>query len=181
MSTNLELAAHILAECRRRQPDFFRPDPDLVQAWAMEIGRFASWPVEVWPEAVSAFYREAKAVERPGVGDIIRMGRVVLQRWEVDPVRREDLRRWREGLCEERDRQIRAGTFGALRGYQRRELVAPTGATGRVIPEAYGESLGVGCPVCGAPAGEGCKRGGEVKKVPHVVRMRVANGGVSAA
>jgi len=44
--------------------------------------------------------------------------KMVLSRWESDPVKRQQLNERRERLRDERDRQLAAGTFGEVRGHK---------------------------------------------------------------
>ncbi|MEJ4100899.1 hypothetical protein V5S96_11105 [Corynebacterium mastitidis] len=125
-----QVAADVLAMCRKVQPDFWNPDnhEKMATAWGYVLATRPYAPA-VYHEAVGVYYAENPGDRRPGPGDIIAAAKVVRDRWEADPARREALAAHREQLREERDRQLAEGTFGQFRGYrslaQRRAETTP--------------------------------------------------------
>lgn len=141
------VAENVLAMCRKIQPDFWNPDnnPDMASAWGYV---FATKPFapSCYYEAVGVFYAENHTGDRPTPGQIVHFAKVVRDRWEADPLKRSEMNAHREFLQRERDRQIEAGTFGALRNHQpKREVEAPKVEPSRV--RSLLESLGFRRPV----------------------------------
>ena len=51
-------------------------------------------------------------------GEMHKAAKAVLIKWENDPVRKREIEAHRQAAQDERDRQLREGTFGTQRGYQ---------------------------------------------------------------
>ena len=75
-------------------------------------------PRDVWLDAVRLWAVELAGEKMVTPRELKQAAKTVLSRWESDPVKRQQLNERRERLRDERDRQIKAGTFGALRGYK---------------------------------------------------------------
>ena len=119
------IATRVLGVGKRLAPDRFPNyllsdgtiNTELVNEWGQELGT-KNWPPELWDEAVRVWVREIDHGKMVTSGELMRAGKTVLSRWESDPVKGAQIRAHREHLRDERDRQIKAGTFGALRGYK---------------------------------------------------------------
>lgn len=124
------IATRVLGVGKRLAPDRFPNyllsdgtiNSELVNEWAEELGT-KNWPPELWDEAVRVWVREIDHGKMVTSGEIMRAGKTVLSRWESDPVKGAQIRAHREYLRDERDRQIKAGTFGEIRGYK---AIAPS-------------------------------------------------------
>lgn len=119
------IATRVLGVGKRLAPDRFPNyllsdgtiNTELVNEWGQELGT-KNWPPELWDEAVRVWVREIDHGKMVTSGELMKAGKTVLSRWESDPVKGAQIRAHRERLQDERDRQIKAGTFGALRGYK---------------------------------------------------------------
>lgn len=112
------VAKNVLAMCKKTQPDFWAPSEDLVNSWGYAFARRPYAP-SAYYEAVGSYYssEDSTGGQRPGSGDIIKHARMIVSAWESHPVKRAELNTHREALRDERDRQLKDGTFSALRGY----------------------------------------------------------------
>ncbi|WP_075734908.1 hypothetical protein [Corynebacterium phocae] len=131
------LAAAVLEAGKRLAPDRFpQPSQETIDIWAEVLGSI-SVPPEVWPEAVKVWASDLAGPRMVTPREIKQATKVVLDRWETNPRYRPRLRAWREQRREERDRQLKAGTFAQVRGYTptQSELPRPT------LPEGFGEQL----------------------------------------
>ena len=114
----IELASRVLEYGKAIAPDRFPAVSEgVVLAWADVLGGMAV-PVEVWPEAVRLWASENVSERMVTPADLRRAAGTVLERWESDPAKRVVLRRLREERREQRDRELAAGTFGEVRGYE---------------------------------------------------------------
>lgn len=128
------LAAAILNKGKTLAPDRFpQAGPDVAQAWADALGvTFDALPfTELWEEAVLLWSTELAGDRMVTPRDLRHAALVVRDRWDSHPARRDLLRARREAAVEERDQQLAAGTFAAIRGYgppsalpERRDLSA---------------------------------------------------------
>ena len=120
-----DVATHVLAMCRKIQPDFWNPEnnPDMASAWGYVFATKPFAPA-CYYEAVGVFYAENSSGDRPSPGQIVHFAQVVRDRWESDPVKRVELNAHRAALQLERDRQLELGRFGEVRGHRPREVVA---------------------------------------------------------
>ena len=120
-----ELAANVLQYGKRLAPDRFPPPSvEAVDAWA-SILEGMPFPTEVWPEAVKLWATELVGDRMVTPREMKRAAKLVVERWEHDPVRKRELAAHRERLRMERDRQLAEGTFGRARGYRPLEVEAP--------------------------------------------------------
>lgn len=117
-SEKIDLARRVLEYGKAIAPDRFPSvSESVLLAWADVLGNIAV-PVEVWPEAVRLWASESVTDRMVTPADLRRATRTVLERWESDPAKRGVLRAMREERRERRDRELAAGTFGAVRGYE---------------------------------------------------------------
>ena len=114
----------ILRTAKRLLPDRFpkveKGDPEsaeTVKEWARVLVSLKSFPGEVWPEAVRLLSVERVGEKMCTPRDLRDAAKVVLERWEAIPHRREQLRLAREARRAEMDRQISDGSFAELRGF----------------------------------------------------------------
>lgn len=112
------VAKNVLAMCKKSQPDFWTPSEDLVKSWGYAFACKPFAPAAYY-EAVGSFYssEDSTGGQRPGSGDIVKHARMIVSAWEAHPAKRAELNAHREALRDERDRQLKDGTFSALRGY----------------------------------------------------------------
>lgn len=114
----LRLAGNVLTYGKAVAPDRFpAPSKDVLAVWADTLGAMYV-PVGVWPEAVRLWASENVSERMVTPADLRRAAGTVLERWESDPAKRVVLRRLREERREQRDRELAAGTFGEVRGYE---------------------------------------------------------------
>lgn len=113
-----ELAANILAMCKKIDPAFWRLTDeqrrDMAQGWGYIFARHP-YPAEIYFDAVAIFY-ETTSDRRPGPADILDACKVAIKRWETHPTKRKVLRRWREERRERLDREIADGTMARRLG-----------------------------------------------------------------
>ena len=95
-----------------------------MDAWASVLEGMP-FPTEVWPEAVKLWATELVGDRMVTPREMKRAAKLVVERWEHDPVRKRELAAHRERLRMERDRQLAEGTFGRARGYRPLEVEAP--------------------------------------------------------
>lgn len=113
----IDLASRILTSGKALVPDRFpTPNRDTLEAWADVIGTIHV-PPEVWPEAVKVWATEMVGDRMCTPREMVQAARTVLSRWESHPQRGQQLRAHRQQLQDERDRQLKNGTFAELRGY----------------------------------------------------------------
>lgn len=131
------IAAEVLAMCKIAQPSFYIPNPVVdektgkkrttAQSWGY---MFAKRPYikAAYYEAVGSFYSSPESADgkRPEAPDIIKHAKQLTAAWRNHPVHGPTIRQREADAIAMRDEQIRNGTFGQLRGVQRRELEAPT-------------------------------------------------------
>lgn len=104
-----ELAAMILQRGKALAPDRFpQPSREVVEAWA-EVVRTRQWPEALWAEAVTVYAMELVGERMCTPRDILKAAKVVLSRWESDPVRGAELRVWRERRRDARDARLALG------------------------------------------------------------------------
>lgn len=114
----LRLAGNVIGYGKALAPDRFPAPSELtLVAWADVLGSI-NVPEAVWPEAVRLWATELAGERMVTPRDLLKAARVVLSRWESDPVRGEELRAFREARREARDRELAAGTYAASRGYR---------------------------------------------------------------
>ena len=117
------LAAAVIELGKNLTPDRFpAPSEDVIKEWAIVLGSI-NVPRDVWLDAVRLWATELAGNRMVTPRELKDAAKMVLSRWESDPVKRQQLNERRERLREERDRQIAAGTFGAVRGH--RAIAAP--------------------------------------------------------
>lgn len=127
-SQKFTLAANILKLAGNLVPDRVpTPNPEIVKAWAAALDK--NYPAELWADAVYLWAAELVGDRMITPREILKAAKIVLQRWEIDPVRGPQLRAYRERLRDERDRQIAEGTFAEVRGYGPRTAVGTGGST----------------------------------------------------
>lgn len=120
-----ELAAYVLEYGKRLVPDRFpSPSAEIVSAWGDVLGGI-TLPPQVWPEAVKLWATELVGDRMVTPREMKRAAKLVVERWEHDPVRKRELAAHRERLRDERDRQLAEGSFGRVRGYRPLEVEAP--------------------------------------------------------
>lgn len=120
-----ELVANIFAMGKTICPDRFpREDPEVTAEWVGIIGPL-NFPLEIWPPAVRYWATEIVGNRMITPRELKKAAQTVLTQWERDPEWRPILRARRAGLEAERDRQLKEGTFGALRGYPSRAIEGP--------------------------------------------------------
>lgn len=120
-----ELAAYVLEYGKRLAPDRFpSPSAEIVSAWGDVLGGI-TLPPQVWPEAVRLWATELVGDRMVTPREMKRAAKLVVERWEHDPVRKRELAAHRERLRVERDRQLAEGSFGRARGYRPLEVEAP--------------------------------------------------------
>ena len=113
----LELAGAVLKFGKSVAPDRFpRVSEDVVGMWAEVLGSI-SVPKGVWPEAVKLWATELAGERMCTPRDLKQAAKAVIARWESDPERKAVLEQHREARRVQRDRELSAGTFGAVRGY----------------------------------------------------------------
>ena len=119
----LVLAGAVIELGKNLTPDRFpAPSEDVIKEWAIVLGSI-NVPRDVWLDAVRLWATELAWNRMVTPRELKDAAKMVLSRWESDPVKRKQLNERRERLREERDRQISAGTFGAVRGH--RAIAAP--------------------------------------------------------
>lgn len=112
--TPLQLATNVLAKAKALDPWFPNPNHAMAVEWAARIERHPYPPV-VYSEAVGDFYEHAGHGEHLTLGGLLQHAKKVRDRWETDPRYAPMLNAYRQARQDERDRQIKAGTFrGAL-------------------------------------------------------------------
>lgn len=127
----LELAGFVLKAGKAVAPDRFpRVTEDVVVMWAEALGSVRV-PKGVWPEAVRVWATDFAGERMATPRELKEAARVVVSRWESDPVRRRELAAFREARRVQRDRELAEGTFGEVRGY------LPSGGPG-VVPVGEG-------------------------------------------
>ncbi|WP_408927076.1 hypothetical protein ACKFR5_03070 [Corynebacterium marquesiae] len=120
-----ELAAYVLEYGKRLAPDRFpQPSAEVVDAWGDVLGGI-TLPMQVWPEAVRLWATELVGDRMVTPREMKRAAKLVVERWEHDPVRKRELAAHRDRLRVERDRQLAEGSFGRVRGYRPLEVEAP--------------------------------------------------------
>lgn len=114
----LVLAGAVIELGKNLAPDRFpNPNEDVIKEWAIVLGSI-NVPRDVWLDAVRLWSVELAGDKMVTPRELKQAAKTVLSRWESDPVKRQLLNERRERLRDERDRQIKAGTFGALRGHK---------------------------------------------------------------
>lgn len=105
-----QVAAQVLAMCKKTQPDFWQPTSEMATAWGHAMAR-RPYPKEVYYQAVPEFYASSDADHgaRPGVSDIVRHAKQLVAAWETDPEQRPKLEEWRAERAAERDRRLAMG------------------------------------------------------------------------
>lgn len=117
----LVLAAAVIELGKKLTPDRFpAPNEEVIKEWAIVLGSI-NVPRDVWLDAVRLWATELAGEKMVTPRELKQAAKVVLARWESDPVMKQQLDARRERLRAERDRQLAAGTFGATRGYKRIE------------------------------------------------------------
>lgn len=113
----LRLAGQVLGYGKAVAPDRFpRPSEETLAVWADTLGSIRV-PVGVWPEAVRVWATDFVGERMATPRELKEAARVVVSRWESDPVRRRELGAFREARRVQRDRELAEGTFGEVRGY----------------------------------------------------------------
>lgn len=122
------LATAVIRRGKDLVPDRFpQPNPETIKAWAVALGQLMETlpNVELWEEAITVWSMEMVGERMATPREFKQAVYVVRDRWEVDPVRRPQLKaHWarQEAL---RDQQLKDGTFAALRGIQTRSIAPP--------------------------------------------------------
>lgn len=117
----LVLAAAVIELGKKLTPDRFpAPNEEVIKEWAIVLGSI-NVPRDVWLDAVRLWATELAGEKMVTPRELKQAAKTVLDRWESDPVMKQQLDARRERLREERDRQLAAGTFGAARGHKRIE------------------------------------------------------------
>lgn len=166
-----EIAAGVLSACRSFQPTFPRPDAAMLQAWAAALAAKA-YPRDAYAEAVASYYRADTKGVTPTPGAILHHVKVVLAEWESDPRRRGELRKYRQFLRDEQDRQIKDGSFWRLRGFEPARALPAGSDRGEPNAAAYEQALDRDCRACGVGVGQWCVDGdGDALRRPHFVRV----------
>src|SRR5690625_646625 len=118
----LVLAGAVIDLGKNLTPDRIpAPNEDVIKEWAIVLGSI-NVPRDVWLDAVRLWAVELAGDKMVTPRELKQAAKTVLSRWESDTVKRQKLNERRERLRDERDRQIKAGTFGALRGYKAIEV-----------------------------------------------------------
>lgn len=113
----VELAGNVLTYGKAVAPDRFpQPSKEVLIAWADGLGSM-NFPPGVWPEAVRVWATDFAGERMATPRELKEAARVVVSRWESDPVRRRELGAFREARRVQRDRELAEGTFGEVRGY----------------------------------------------------------------
>lgn len=121
---NQTTAAAILQRGKQLTPDRFpKPDAATAAAWAKSLR--GTYPPALWEEAVHLWAEDLVSDRMATPKEINQAARIVLRRWESDPVRGPQLEAHRQQLTEQRDQELRDGTFGINRGYQPRAVEPP--------------------------------------------------------
>lgn len=132
----INLANNVLRAGKAISPDRFpKPSRDVVAIWADILGSIHV-PVEVWPDAVKLWATEVTSQRMCTPAELKRAAKVVLERWESDPVRGPQLRAHRQALQDERDKQLAAGTFAQVRGRKPRAVEAKKPVSPEVLQKA---------------------------------------------
>lgn len=132
----LELAGWVLRVGKNISPDRFpRITEDVVDIWAEVLGSI-NVPTDVWPDAVKLWAIEVTSQRMCTPAELKRAAKVVLGRWESDPVRGPQLKAHRQALQDERDRQLRDGTFAQVRGHRPRAVEAKKPVSPEVLQKA---------------------------------------------
>lgn len=120
----IALAGRVLRYGKAIAPDRFpKPSDDVVLAWAEVLGSI-NVPTDVWPEAMKLWATETVGQRMCTPADLKRAAKTVIGRWESDPQRGPQLKAHRQALQDERDRQLKDGTFAQIRGRQPRPIEA---------------------------------------------------------
>lgn len=138
----LELAGWVLHVGKNISPDRFpRITEDVIDVWAEVLGSI-NVPTDVWPEAVKLWATEVTSQRMCTPADLKRAAKTVIGRWESDPQRGPQLKAHRQALQDERDRQLKDGTFAQIRGRQPRPIEAKP-QTPQTMLEAAREAVGL--------------------------------------
>ena len=114
----LVLAAAVIELGKKLTPDRFpAPNEEVIKEWAIVLGSI-NVPRDVWLDAVRLWATELAGEKMVTPRELKHAAKMVLSRWESDPVKRQQLNERRERLRDERDRQLAAGTFGEVRGHK---------------------------------------------------------------
>lgn len=140
MKSSEELGKYVLAAGKKLVPDRFpRPDGDTARLWG-EMLATVPLPAEIWPEAVKVFCLELVGDRMATPRELREAAYIVRDRWESHPAKREALKVHREALADERDRQLKDGTFAKVRGYLPRNTPenGREGVAKRLTPPRWG-------------------------------------------
>lgn len=110
----------VLKKGKALAPDRFpQPSREVTEAWTEALGStIESLPFEqMWAEAVLLWATHIVGERMITPKDLRAAVFTIRDRWESDPSRKGLLEQRREQLRVERDMQLEAGTFGAVRGY----------------------------------------------------------------
>lgn len=126
------IAVRVLGIGKRLAPDRFpahidrngQPNRDLINEWATALGT-KNYPLELWEEAVHHWVNHIDHGRMVTTGEMHKAAKAVLAKWENDPHRKPAIDAHRQAAQDERDRQLREGTFGTQRGYQPPAIEAP--------------------------------------------------------
>ena len=138
----IALAGRVLRYGKAIAPDRFpKPSDDVVLAWAETLGSI-NVPTDVWPEAMKLWATETVGQRMCTPADLKRAAKTVIGRWESDPQRGPQLKAHRQALQNERDRQLKDGTFAQIRGRQPRPIEAKP-QTPQTMLEAARKAVGL--------------------------------------
>lgn len=123
---DVQLAANILHLAKKLAPDRVpQPDPETTAAWARSLDK--NYPPQLWEDAVHIWATNLVTDRMLTPKDMLQAATTAVTRWESDPIRAPQLRAHRQQLQDERDKQLKEGSFARLRGYQPRAIPATPG------------------------------------------------------
>lgn len=109
----------LLSRAKRLAPDRVpKPDRATAEAWASALDRqLDQFPLDLWRQAVELWATELVGDRMITPRELKGAAYSVRDRWEADPARRTQLSSHRDRQRDLRDRQLKDGSFSALRGY----------------------------------------------------------------
>lgn len=133
VNTDWELVTtRVLDRGKALAPDRFpKVDSGVVDAWSQVFSRIGV-SESTLIAAVDLWCAEMAGDRMITPRDFRQAIKVLLSRWESDPVKGPQLRAWRHAREVERDRQLAEGTFAEIRGYTPKQITpkkAPEGPT----------------------------------------------------
>lgn len=117
-SEKQKLAAEIIKRGKTLAPDRFpKPTPEIIDTWAHELLN-RHYPPQLWAEAVSHWVDRMDTGRMVTTGKLKEAAKTVWDQWGRDPRKKPAIDAWYDTLRDERDQQLKTGTFATKRGYK---------------------------------------------------------------